>query len=79
MTKTFTENDLLRYVYGETTTKENVEIQNSLLCDEQLQETYNQLMSTLGELDSCMKMPNDRAVQNILDYSKSSNLPSVLK
>ncbi|MEM8894202.1 MAG: hypothetical protein AAGC88_06475 [Bacteroidota bacterium] len=79
MTKTFTENDLLRYIYGETTSNENLEIENSLLCDEQLQEMYNELMSTLGELDKCMKMPSDRAVQNIIDYSKSSNLPSVLK
>ncbi len=79
MTQTFTENDLLRYAYGETSSTENVEIEKSLLCDDLLQETYNQLVATLAELDKCAIKPSDSVVQRILDYSKSSNLPSVLK
>lgn len=79
MTKTFTENDLLRYVYSETSKIENVEIENALLCNERLQERYLQLISTLSDLDKCVVAPSSRAVQGILDYSRSSNLPSVLK
>jgi hypothetical protein len=79
MTKTFTENDLLRYAYGETSKIENVEIENALLCDEELQENYNQLVTTLSELDKCMVQPRLSSVQGILEYSRSSNLPSVLK
>lgn len=79
MTKTFTENDLLRYVYSETSKIENVEIENALLCDEKLQERYCQLVSTLSDLDKCAVEPSDRTIQSILDYSRSSNLPSVLK
>ena len=79
MTQTFTENDLLRYAYGETSGTENVEIKKSLLCDDLLQDTYNQLIATLAELDKCAIKPGDSAVQRILDYSKSSNLPPVLK
>lgn len=79
MTKTFTENDLLRYVYSETSKIENVEIENALLCDQQLQESYSQLVSILSDLDRCVIEPSDRTIQGILDYSRSSNLPSVLK
>jgi hypothetical protein len=74
MTKTFTENDLLRYVYGETSKIENIEIGNALICDEQLQESYNHLVGTLSDLDKCVVQPSVQAIQGILDYSRSSNL-----
>lgn len=79
MTKTFTENDLLRYAYGETSETENVEIENALVCDQGLQEAYSDLSNALSLLDNGMVQPGEASVQNIIEYSRSFNLPSVLK
>ncbi len=79
MTKTFTENDLIRYAYGETTKRENQEIENAMLCDQALQDSYLSLKQLMGQLDECMLSPSDERVNKILNYAKSSKLPSVVK
>jgi hypothetical protein len=55
MTKTFTQNDLIRYIYDETSEMESSEIQHALLCDYQLQEEYKNLSSTKSMLDELME------------------------
>ena len=37
MTQTFTQDDLIRYIYHETTEKETREIDRALICDSELQ------------------------------------------
>ena len=76
MTKTFTQDDVIRYVYCETSEKENKEIEKAILCDSQLQEMYKEFTSTKADLDKSMKDPSDRVINRILNYSKSLNLPS---
>ena len=44
MIKTFTQTDLIRYLYHETTEKERKEIDNALICDSELRALYNELM-----------------------------------
>jgi hypothetical protein len=55
MTKTFTQNDLIRYIYDETSNLESKEIQHALLCDDTLQEEYNSLSSTKSMLNELLE------------------------
>ncbi|MDQ3395622.1 MAG: hypothetical protein M3512_16145 [Bacteroidota bacterium] len=71
MTITFTPDDLVRYLYKETSEKENKEISQALLFDAELLEMFKQLTSIKRELNYIVKTPSDRVVNNILQYSKS--------
>ena len=71
MTKVFTQNDLIRYLYRETTEKEEKEIRKALLCDSQLQVMYNDLCFLKNEMDKGKLEPSSSTVLNILSYSKS--------
>lgn len=55
MIKTFTQNDLIRFIYNETSAQESVEIQKALLCDDKLHEEHKQLSSMVAMLDELME------------------------
>jgi len=76
MTKTFTQNDVVRYIYEETTEAENKEIEQALICDARLQEMYKELDAVKKRLDHSLKQPSDSVIESIMNYSKSLNLPS---
>ena len=71
MIKTFTQNDIVRYLYHETTEQENEEIEHALLFDDQLLETYHELSSITVQLNEVVKQPSDKAVENIIGYVRS--------
>ncbi len=77
MTKTFTENDLVRYVYGETDEVENIEIESALLCDSEVQEQYIQLSEVKARLNVAEYSPSDFCVKSILEAAKKLTLQSV--
>jgi hypothetical protein len=77
MIKTFTPDDLVRYLYKETSEKENKEISQSLLCDTELLDMFKQLASMKRELNLIVKEPSDRVVNNILQYSRSFEMHSL--
>lgn len=75
MIKTFTENDLVRFLYDEVNDNEREEIRESLLTDIQLQNKITELRRVMESLDAfVMKAPRE-AVSRILYASK--NLQSV--
>lgn len=76
MTKTFTHDDVIRYVYNETSVDEKEEIKQAIICDAELQDLYKELMMVKRQLDQSMKSPSDKVTNNILNYSKSLNLLS---
>ena len=76
MIKTFTQNDVIRYVYQETSELETKEIRKALLCDAKLEEMYKDILSMKADLDKAKKSPSDKVINSILNYSKSLNLPS---
>ncbi len=76
MTKTFTQDDVVRYIYEETSEQENKEIEQALICDAKLQEVYKELNAVKKQLDHSLKQPSDSTVQSIMNYSKSLNLSS---
>ena len=71
MTKIFTENDLLRFLYGETTDTENLAIQDAILCDPGMQEKLNELQEMKMLLEAHEMSPSKKVVNNILSYSKN--------
>lgn len=71
MIKTFTQTDLIRYLYHETTEEENNQINRALLRDSDLRALYNEVRETLKDLDAAMMQPSESTIEKILDYSKS--------
>ena len=76
MTKTFTRNDLIRYIYQETTESEKNEIEQELLLDNKLFEEYKNLAEVSMELDRVDLSPSEKSIKKILNFSKSINLHS---
>lgn len=71
MITVFTQNDLIRYLYHETSEEETKEINKALLCDNDLQAQYKELNASKIALDSAHLQPAASTVQNILEYARS--------
>lgn len=70
MTKTFTQNDLIRFIYRETSEEETREINKALLCDSELQAQYKELNATHKQLTKAKLEPSAASIQNILNYAR---------
>ena len=71
MTKTFTENDLLRFLYDEVNEDERLEMKESLSADIELRTRLDELEEAKSALDAfAMKAPAD-VVSRILYASKN--------
>jgi len=77
MIKTFTQNDLIRFIYKETSFAESKEIRKALLFDSDLLEKFKELKDCIRKLDSIEEAPSQKILHNILEYSKTLNLHSV--
>jgi hypothetical protein len=71
MIKTFTQTDLIRYLYQETTEEEKNEIDRALVRDGKLKALYNDVCAALKDLDKATLQPSDETIFNILNYSRS--------
>ncbi len=74
MTKVFTQNDILRYLYNETSMKEKVEIEKALLINTDLREFYNDMKDLITDLSNLESQAPDTTVNHVLEYSKQHNL-----
>ena len=70
MTKTFTEHDLIRYLYRETTEKEEKQINNALICDSELLALYNQISTIKKNLEGAVLEPSSQTVLSILSHAR---------
>ena len=77
MIKTFTQNDLIRFIYHETNAEEEKEIEEALLFDNDLFDSYRRLAEVTEELNRIKKIPSEKVVNKILTYSKSLHLHSI--
>lgn len=73
MTQTFTPNDVLRYVYEETSAQENLLIEDALLGDSQLLDFYLESLEMKLLMNKISRTPHDRVVDKILDFSRNYN------
>jgi hypothetical protein len=73
MTQTFTstQDDVVRYLYNETTAFENASIEEALLYDKEMLDFYLDLTDLKLGLDQVLISPPDRAIERILDYSRN--------
>ena len=79
MTKTFTQDDVVRYLYNEIPKNEKARFEEAMICDTSLLDLYHELNAAKSQLDEIMESPSRRVIKNILDYSKSFDLHSVKK
>lgn len=72
MTKTFTPNDVLRYLYKETSELESQTLEREMLIHTDLIDQYVRLADTKEELDHVRLSPSENTIQAILEYSRSN-------
>lgn len=68
----FTSNDLIRFLYKETSVAETMGIAESLSDDQLLLEEYQALKNNFQQLPKAKFSPSQRTIQNILRYSENS-------
>lgn len=61
----------MRYLYHETTEKEQQEISKALLADNTLRELYQSMSAMKTEMDKAQLEPASSTVLNILSYSRN--------
>jgi hypothetical protein len=73
MTKTCTstQNEIIRYVYNETSASENVLIEKSISSDEEMLNFYLECIYIKEDLNLIVLSPKDKTINNILDFSKN--------
>lgn len=76
MTKTFTENDLIRFLYNELNDRESDEIERAILTDHVLQDQINKLRKLQEDMDDIKVGPSKRTIRRILDFSKGYEIQS---
>ena len=77
MTKMYTPNDLVRYIYGETSQAENEIIEILLQTDTKFKKLYGQLTSSKHDLDDVIESPSDEVIRKILNNAQSLDMHSV--
>jgi len=68
-TFTNTQDDVIRYLYNETSNQENQLIEEALLHDYDLLDFYLDCADIKTGLDKVQLSPSDRAIDKILDFS----------
>ena len=71
MIQTFTQHDVIRYVYQETTEIEDLLIQDGFVYDPEMLEFYLDMLDVKVGLDKSYRQPSDRSIDNILAYSRN--------
>mgnify|MGYP001237365555 FL=1 len=71
MIQLFTPDDVIRYVYEETTEDENMLIEDSLIGDQELLEFYLDALEMKSLMNKIERTPSNSAVSNILAYSQN--------
>lgn len=71
MIKTFTQNDVLRYIYEDLTQEEKDAISTAMILNSELMDFYIQAVETSDSLKAVQRTPSERTVENILNYSRS--------
>ena len=72
MTKTFTKNDLLRFLYDELPNQDRDDVMSIQITDESVEHETHEMESVVKLLDGFrMKAPQD-VVDSILEYSRKA-------
>ncbi|MBC8048379.1 MAG: hypothetical protein H7Y00_16380 [Fimbriimonadaceae bacterium] len=72
MTKTITQDNLIRYIYNEISLEEASLIDEAIKADWALKELYEQLLEGKTQLDKAAFSPKKIVIDTILAYSKDT-------
>ncbi len=76
MTKTFTENDLIRFLYNELAKEDRETIERAMLTDQKLQEQVNNLRKLMDDMNDIRIAPSKKTIRKILEFSKGYEIQS---
>ncbi|MFC6996191.1 hypothetical protein [Rufibacter roseus] len=74
MTKTFTQNDLVQYLYNELPRRQRLQLEQALMVDQELAESCTDLLLAQLSLDNAFRQPSDKVTNAIISYSKTVSL-----
>jgi hypothetical protein len=72
MSITFSEDDLILFIYGEANDALDAEIKSALITDKNLQDLHRSLLSVINQLKTERFEPNDTSVKIIMEVSALS-------
>jgi hypothetical protein len=80
MTKTFTYDDVVRYLYAETTESENDLIVEALALDDDLMNFYLDSLEIKSQMNKIVRIPSDKTIEKVIKFSSqySVNKPAIL-
>jgi len=80
MTKTFTYDDVVRYLYSETTEDENYSIVEALALDDDLMNFYLDSLEIKNQMNKIVRNPTEQTIGKVLNYSQqfSAKRPAAL-
>lgn len=73
MIKTITQDEIVKYIYNETSAEENQQIENVMTWDSELKEEINEMLFLKKEIKKIELKPSDRLTENLLFFSKHFN------
>lgn len=81
MTKTFTQDDVVRYVYEETSPEENLLIEDAMMSEPELMTFFLEALELRALMNEIERQPRISTVKTILNYSKHhpANPPARLR
>ncbi len=68
----YTTEDLMKYLYKETTGEKSKAIENAIQSDWHLRDEYNALRESMQQLDGILESPRPQSIMAILNYAKTS-------
>ncbi|AQG81869.1 hypothetical protein [Spirosoma montaniterrae] len=74
MTKTFTQDDVIRYVYEETSPEESLLIEDAIMTEPELMTFFLDALELRALLNKIERQPRESTVSTILRYSRSHPL-----
>lgn len=78
MIRTSTKNDLIRLIYNETSDKETQDLELEVLLNSEVGAAFYEMQDLKRSMDKVAMEPSRRSIDNILNYSKSLSLPSMI-
>jgi len=77
MTKQFTQNDLIRYIYQEMKEGEKEFFVQALHSDSLLMQEYIEMLSTIEQMEQIQLQPSENIVNAIKEMAQSTGLQKV--
>ncbi|MBA9077664.1 MULTISPECIES: hypothetical protein [Rufibacter] len=74
MIKTFTQNDLVQYLYNELPRRQRQLLEDALMVDQGLAEACADLLIAQVNLDDAFAQPSQRVCDAIISYSRTVSL-----